>query len=521
MKRIAILAVLTIQFLFVGKSIAFDTGHHWEITSQSLRELGFSDDARNTVCVSNWLVDYYSSSPTACKETREILSKLHCDNLHNGAAVQQYMSQFTRNARAAIRSQKTARERLLMLGAILHVAQDLYSHSTWIENHTSKEVLTNHTLGQAGGYVPSEVLTGAYEPPDYVSGHIDHDHPEHGSYEGGIHKASHQRELWEHANFLAYCTSIEFTCAVRGWLTAKQWQEMKNLKLGPIARQQLNQEAKAAYGVSIWIAVAKQHGHWKGGGSGYNLFFVKSVLQFAASLSRNSRWYRVKKGFAPLAKNLYKQTCNQDCPPCYVPGLNIQRNVVSLRFQCVRELGSLDPLPCQSGADMYAIGAVYYGIPCRTKDQTLLDGIVPEYEPKFPINGDINTLFRDSVIQNKSKVCRPWAVLAMLDPQKLCDHNQYITFYIRVGEEDCFRDDVADISSSCCNAVKGCGSNAGTVDDRGVLMSYHIPTGEVTNVDTGEVLQRNSAGLITIRGDHPTKSVQLSMKIENMPVNHQ
>ncbi len=503
-----VIAVLILFPLAQSPIFGFDTGHHWEITSQTLRELGFSDDARHTTCVSNWLLDYYSSSPTASKKTRELLSKLHCDNLRDGAAIEEYMAQFTRNARKAMQAQDDPREALLLMGAILHVVQDLYSHSTWAETHVSPGVVTNYTLNMAGGAVPYEVVSGAYEEPDYVAGKLSDHHPEHGSYESGINKDSHQRPNWDQANYLAYCASYEFVCVIGSWVSPTMWRDMKCLQLGTIARKQLDREVSAAYGISIWVALKGQHGHWKGGESGDNLLFFKSVLQFMLSSSSNSRWYRAKTGFAPLAEGLYEPESTCHCPRICVPGLNIDRNVVSLKFTCIQTCSDgLDALPLQKAPDLYAVGAVYYGRVCRCNAPQAKSEIIPDAEPKPAINGEINVLFRDRVLQNKDHACNPWAVLAMVDPEKLWANDGYLSFYIEVGDEDCGADDSADVNK----AHYPDGTNL-----EGILISYHVPSGMVTNLDTGEVLSHGEG--FSVAGDDPDKAIRVSMQICNVPV---
>lgn len=418
------------------------------------------------------------------------------------------MAQFTRNAKEAMRAQDDPREALLMLGAILHVVQDLYSHSTWAEAHVPPGFVTNYTLHMAGGRVPHEVVSGAYEEPDYVAGQLPDHHPEHGSYESGINKDSHQRPNWDQANFLAYCASYEFVCAARSWVSSKMWNDMKCLQLGTIARMQLDREISAAYGISIWIALKGQHGHWKGGESGDNLLFFKSVLQFAFSNSPNSRWYRAKTGFAPLAKNLYESESTCSCPRVCVPGLCLDRTVVSLRFTCIQICGhGLDQLPLQQAPDLYAIGAVYYGRVCRCKPTKQNNGIVADAEPVPPINGEINVSFRDRVLQNKERSCNPWAVLAMVDSQKLNAHDGYLSFYVEVGEEDWGKDDSADVN----RAHYRDGTN---VD--GMLLSYHVPSRTVTNLDTGEIL--SSGEVFSVAGDEREKAVRVSMQFTNVPV---
>ncbi len=96
------LAGSLVLLLATGSLRAFDTGHHWELTSQVMREMGFNDEARQTTCVSNWMLDYYSSSPTGSKQVREDLSKLHCDNLYDAAMGRDYLATFNANSKAAL-----------------------------------------------------------------------------------------------------------------------------------------------------------------------------------------------------------------------------------------------------------------------------------------------------------------------------------------------------------------------------------------------------------------------------------
>ena len=185
------LYVSTLICIFImlgGSARAFDTGHHWKISSQVLREFGFTDDARQTVCVSNWMLDYYSSSPTGSKRIREELRKLHCDNLHDAEAVKLCMETFMANSKHALISKTEShdigknRATLLLLGAVLHVVQDLYSHSNWPELKSDSTTFSAQTFFKTRGRVPPQLITGGYHPPEYVSDQMPHDHPEHGSY---------------------------------------------------------------------------------------------------------------------------------------------------------------------------------------------------------------------------------------------------------------------------------------------------------------------------------------------------
>lgn len=488
---------------------AFDSGHHWELTSQTLLELGFSEDARQTACVSNWLLDYYSSSPTGSKKLREELSKLHCDNLPNAAAARHYQAHFMSNAKAALTAlgdgEESDRETLLMLGAVLHVVQDFYSHSNWPELHSSQDTLSNRTWFSARGRLPPEFLTGAYNPRPYVAGTMPLGHPVHGSYEGGLHKDAHDRPWWPQAYFLAYCASREFVEAFRTWIPRERWQRLCALRLNPLENLRLKQEVKAAYGISLWIKSFGEHGHWKCGGSGHGAMFLGSAFSFVTMTSHNALWYRVKKGYRPLIEGLYDMA---KPPPSnaagLVPGRSLRRTAIMLRVARAQQTGrSLDQ--CISGQpDFYLVGGVYYGNPAlSTKPSKLRRLLEPEGEPESMFDErQLNVLFRDRVIQEASTVESPWKMLVIADDKLLADNQHGLTFFLEVGEEDLGNDDVADISP---------------VPGKHVLAFYcDLKRSRLTIAATGQSFAIGRGETISVRGDDH-HSVELKLEIYTMP----
>lgn len=499
----------SIAVLFLGPlfspftSTAFDTGHHWECSSQVLRELGFSDDARQTVCVSNWLLDYYSSSPTASKKVREDLSKLHCDNLGDASAVKRYLDRFLFNSREAVADQmqrqnlSSDRELLLLIGAILHVTQDLYSHSNWPELYSGKNRLTDTTWFKTRGAVPRGLITGAYHPPHYVSNQIPDDHPDHGSYEGGIHKDSHDRENWAQAYYLAYCATREMMEGIRSWIPEERWHRLQTLNLGPLAQAELNREVKAAYGISQWIDVGGEHGHWKGGKSGDKSRFLKSAIQFIGGVSRNSRWYRMKHGFEPLLPGLYEM--KNDHVVGIPKGIDLPRKTFKLEVEGAREIGDHLDKGVFGAPDFYLMGAVYYGrvvSPTGLKEERTLYG---KLEPSPPVQGEICSLYRDRVQQEQSVLSNPWRTLIIADAKRLRDAGGVLSIYFNVGEEDPGPDDLADLSPN--------------PRERGLLIEYHPASGRIVipGNDTSFNAGREN---ITVSGDDPRRSVEMTFSIK-------
>ncbi|ULH14728.1 hypothetical protein MF271_12050 [Deinococcus sp. KNUC1210] len=78
--RLAVLC-LTGTLCLGGAAQAFDTGHHADLTREVLSEFGMNDTAVRVAQVENWLVDYYSSSPTSFGAVESAAAKLHADNL--------------------------------------------------------------------------------------------------------------------------------------------------------------------------------------------------------------------------------------------------------------------------------------------------------------------------------------------------------------------------------------------------------------------------------------------------------
>ena len=100
-RMILTLFFLTLFFLLLAKpAFAFDTGHHSDLTKEALQDQGFGETAIQTVQVQNWLVDYFSSSPTSSIEGD--VAKLHFDNLFTTEQIRNYWVRLSVNTRSAV-----------------------------------------------------------------------------------------------------------------------------------------------------------------------------------------------------------------------------------------------------------------------------------------------------------------------------------------------------------------------------------------------------------------------------------
>ncbi len=275
-------------------AFAFDTGHHSDLTKEALQDQGFGETAIQTVQVHNWLVDYFSSSPTSSIEGD--VAKLHFDNLFTTEQIRNYWGRLTVNTRSAV--QQAAREKdtlklLTLLGISLHAVQDFYSHSNWVETHPRST---------SGPYRPETwfdspgtgLHTGYYPNNKKPTAGI----VCHGDYTSGLNKDSYARQLpipvnpqpkdchkeprdWQTAYVFAYAGSRQWVNAVRTWVNEIDptvWRSVQTYSLGSADRSALNFDLEAAYRLSEWVAFS-ENGHWKGNGSG-------SAAEFAAFATR-------------------------------------------------------------------------------------------------------------------------------------------------------------------------------------------------------------------------------------------
>ena len=135
------LKALTLAFglaaMLAAPAVAFDTGPHASITEQAMALSGYNRAAADAVQVENWLTDYYTSSPTYPSDQQCYLEKLHFDDVFTDADVDAYFKTLLRNTIAAAVKAKADNdyvELYAVLGISLHVVQDFYTHSNWVES---------------------------------------------------------------------------------------------------------------------------------------------------------------------------------------------------------------------------------------------------------------------------------------------------------------------------------------------------------------------------------------------------
>jgi hypothetical protein len=304
-------------FCWVGAqapALAFDTGHHSDLTQEVLADQGFNRNAQDVATVENWLVDYYSNQPIT--GLRQQLAFLHFDNLSSDQQVRNYWGHLTANTKLAIQNAARANDPIKILaitGMSLHAVQDFYTHSNWVNLFATQPNTYNtntwfSTLGARG------VFTGRYEQPG--------PQPEHGDYNSGLNKDSYNRPNWDRAYVNAYAASQEWVAQLRQWVNEANpsvWNRAQALALSPKDRQQLDFDLEAAYRISEWVAVNGADGHWKGKGSGSTADLAAFTARWTASPdSIFVDHFKVKRWFTELLPGL----ANPVAPPPVIPAVN-------------------------------------------------------------------------------------------------------------------------------------------------------------------------------------------------------
>jgi hypothetical protein len=188
-------------------AFAFDTWWHAEATRHGVVANGFSADARLAAQVANYLTDFYSvaadkiggfegllrripglpqNAPTASRLDAQDTERLHFDALFTTAEIEEQWATLEANTKAALRkyavdpSVKPGFRPIVLLtivGASLHMVQDFYAHSNWVNEFVTKSPGSPVPTWQdvpAPQRAAMRLYTGAY-PDGCCPGHIDHE----------------------------------------------------------------------------------------------------------------------------------------------------------------------------------------------------------------------------------------------------------------------------------------------------------------------------------------------------------
>lgn len=313
-------ALVSVLWLSFDSASAFDSGPHASATIDALSRAGFNRSAADAVQVENWLTDYYTSSPTRPSGSQCDLEKLHFDDVFTVDDVRNYWSTLAANTQAAAKQAEQngdVVEFYTILGMSLHVVQDFYAHSNWVELNGIDGSYKTLTWFQTQS-PPADLHTGWY--PNCLN-IPENGHQPHGGYTSGMNHDSVVRPNFDRAYIYALAASYEWTENVLSWVSADFANKVKNYDPGSNA-DKLAEDQQASIYISEWIEnplnKADLDGHWNGNRSGYTLAFAAFTAKWTASSdSIYVSTFKNKKIYAALSQNLY--TSNVGQMPAFKP----------------------------------------------------------------------------------------------------------------------------------------------------------------------------------------------------------
>jgi hypothetical protein len=392
------LSIILIVSLLIGQCYGFGTGSHFDVTRTVLNEHGFRETPIQIAQVENWLIDYYSTSPTYSDKHRATLEKLHFDNLFDEDQVRNYWAILIRNLKSSTERAAEDNDQMSMLvtlGIGLHAVQDFYSHSNWAELHPPRdkgEFRADTFLaamaspakvsikGVHTGKYPDDRTAGVDSSPAPVGADL------HGGYHTGLNKDSPMRPHWDEAFVFAYAGSHELVGAMEVWAEKVRpgfWKSVREYAVDGATEKKLNKDVFAARNLSMWLEGKGQDGIWKGQGSGSARRFAqlssKWVLVDSSVFVEAVREGRIKD---ELSADLYTKTTPPEIPP--IEPFSLQRTAVLIKVAYVAESKKSkllkSPLSPLGGPDHYsritAAGQEFWG---RTIQQSRYE-VEPWYE---------------------------------------------------------------------------------------------------------------------------------------------
>lgn len=241
MKKLFLILFALISF----RVSAFDTWWHAESTRKAMVANGFSADARLAVQVSNYLTDFMSVIDHYAKEKMEKLEfnklnakrdasyvYMHFDAIFSSMEIEQNWQKIFDNTVQTLKKyhnnpdvKSGFREIVLfnIIGASLHIVQDFYSHSNWVNIFTSRKIKPVPTWYEAD---PSSrkklsIFTGAY-PDGSAKGRKSHSE---------LNKDYSARPLNKEAVEVAERASIEWVKKLMDATPELPWAELKNYNI--------------------------------------------------------------------------------------------------------------------------------------------------------------------------------------------------------------------------------------------------------------------------------------------------
>lgn len=244
--------IIRFSFFFIVLSIflleitfGFSMGYHYDLIREVMRGVGFNKDAFSLALVGNSYVDIFQEKAVEyvidddfCRVSKKLVDFLHFDNLYNEEVIERYWKQLIFNTYNAMKEKVNKNDKLgalLIIGISLHIVQDFYAHSNWVElNLSSYSKIKDATYFDVLKRAPNDLIKaiedvkkrgGMYFNVNRLTtfwGKTNHD---------VLNKDHAGRPLFDSAYRTSYKASLEWLRLIKKWVTedfnnSKFWNEI-------------------------------------------------------------------------------------------------------------------------------------------------------------------------------------------------------------------------------------------------------------------------------------------------------
>ncbi len=123
-------------------------GYHYDLIREVMRKEGFEKDAFSVSLLGNSYVDIFQADEVEyvidddfCRVSKKLVDFLHFDELYNKDLIDAYFRQLIFNTYNAVYEKVSKNDKLglfLIIGISMHIIQDFYAHSNWVELEINK-----------------------------------------------------------------------------------------------------------------------------------------------------------------------------------------------------------------------------------------------------------------------------------------------------------------------------------------------------------------------------------------------
>ncbi|MGB9619894.1 MAG: HET-C-related protein, partial [Armatimonadota bacterium] len=127
---------------------AFNMGYHYDLIREVARKQGLNRDAYCVMLAGNSYVDIFQATETEyvidddfCEVSKTLVECLHFDQIYDTESADRYWRQLIQNTYDALAYAIQRNDpcgMLLVIGTTLHIVQDFYAHSNWVELDISR-----------------------------------------------------------------------------------------------------------------------------------------------------------------------------------------------------------------------------------------------------------------------------------------------------------------------------------------------------------------------------------------------